>query len=134
MATKPTLKIPKSLAIAADMYYSTKEKRLTMQREVDAIKAEEELLKNHLIDSIPKSDATGIAGKLCRVSVTTKVIGQAADWDAIYAYCAKNRAKGGFALLNKALNQKTIQEIWESGKEVPGVQEFTTVNLSVNKL
>ena len=135
MATKPTaLKIPKSLALAVDLYYSKREERLALQRQVDTIQADETLLKTHLIDNIPKSDATGIAGKLARVSVTTKVIGQPEDWDAIWAYCAKNRTKGGFALLNRALNQKTIQEIWESGKEVPGVKAFTTINLSVNKL
>jgi len=135
MAAKPpALKIPKSLALAVDLYYSKKEERLALQRTVDAIQAEENLLKNHLIDSIPKSDATGIAGKLARVSVTTKQVPQVQDWDEFYAYVAKNVKKGSFALLNRAVNAKAVGEIWENGKEVPGVGAHTVVSLSVNKL
>lgn len=136
MATKKpaALKIPKSIAQAADLYYTTKEKRLALQKEVDAIEAEEKLLKAHLIESIPKSDATGVAGKLVRVSITTKNVPQVADWDKFYEYVAKNRTKGGFALLNKAVNAKAVNEIWDAGKTVPGVDSFTAVSLSVNKL
>jgi len=134
MATKPTLKIPKSLALAADLYYSKREDRLALQRQVDALKEDEEALKNHLIDSIPKSNATGIAGKLVRVSVTSKEVPQVQDWDAFYSYVAKNVKKGSFALLNRAVNAKAVNEIWADGKTVPGVGVFTAVNLSVNKL
>src|SRR6478609_11377872 len=106
MATaKPkALKIPESLAAAADLYYEKREKRLALQREADALEEEEKQIKEHLIANIPKSDATGVAGKLCRVSVVTKERPQVEDWDAFYAHVAKNRAKGGFALLNRAVN------------------------------
>ena len=134
MATKPTIKIPKSLALAVDMYYSKREERLALQRQVDLLAADEALLKSHLIDNIPKSDATGIAGKLARVSVTTKDVPQVQDWDEFYAYVAKNVKKGSFALLNRAVNAKAVGEIWEAGKTVPGVGAHTVVNLSVNKL
>ncbi len=135
MATKPAaLKIPKSLAAVADLYYTKREERLELQRQAAAIEEDEKLLKQHLIDNLPKSQATGVAGKLVRVSVTTKEVPQVTDWDKFYAYVAKNKAKGGFALLNRAVNAKAINEIWDSGKKVDGVGKFTAVNLSVNKL
>jgi hypothetical protein len=135
MATKtPALKIPKSLAAAADLYYSKREERLALERQAAAIQAEETLLKNHLIDNIPKSDATGIAGKLVRVSVTSKVVPQVKDWDKFYEYVAKNRSKGGFALMNKTVNSKAVAEIWAANKTVPGVEGFNALGLSVNKL
>ena len=46
MATKPaTLKIPKTLAAVADLYYTKKEERLALQRQADLIEADEKLLK-----------------------------------------------------------------------------------------
>ncbi len=134
MAKTPVLKIPKSLALAVDMYYSKREERLAKQREVDALEADEKMLKEHLINSIPKSNATGIAGKLCAVSVVQKDIPQVADWDKFYEYVAKNRTKGGFAMLSRSLSATAVKEVWEAGKEVPGVGHFTAVTLSVHKL
>jgi hypothetical protein len=135
MATKSaTIKIPKSLAVCADLYCSTRDARLALQKEVDLLEENEKLLKAHLIDHIPKSDATGIAGKLCRVSVTTKQIPKVDDWDAFYSYVAKNKSKGGFALMNRAVNAKAVAEIWDAGKAVPGVSSFTAISLSLNKI
>lgn len=131
-AKKPV--IPKSLAAAADLYYSTREARLMLDRQATAAKEFESELKQHLIDNIPKSKATGIAGKVCRVSVETKPIPQVKDWDKFYAHIVKNKSKGGFALLNRAVNAVAVKEIWESGKTVPGVDKFNAVTLSVNKL
>jgi hypothetical protein len=126
--------IPSSLAAAADLFYKTREERLALQKEVNAIEEREKILKDHLVRSIPKSEATGIAGKLVRVSVVTKSVPQVEDWDAFYAYIVKTRKKGGFALLNKAVNSASVKEIWDAGKDVPGVTPFNKVELSVNKL
>jgi|SRR6267378_3652796 len=134
MAKPAALKIPKNLAQAVDLYYSTREERLALAKQVAAMEENEKLLKQHLIDNIPKSNATGIAGKLARVSIVPKVVAQVADWDKFYEYIAKNRTKGGFALLNKAVNQKAVQEIWDAKKKVPGVGSFHTATLSLNKL
>lgn len=135
MATSAKMpKIPKSLAAAADLYYTTREARLALERQAEANKEFEAALKDHLINNIPKSDATGIAGKVCRVSVQTKAVPQVSDWDKFYEYVAKNRSKGAFALMNRAVNAKAVKEIWDAGKQVPGVGKFDAVVLSVNKI
>lgn len=132
MAKKFT--IPKSQGAAADLYFSLREKRLALQREAAAVEEQEKLVQAHLIAVIPKSLGTGVAGKLCRVSVQTKPIPQVTDWDKFYAHIAKNKSKGGFALLNRAVNAAAVKEIWDAGKEVPGVGSFNVAKLSVNKL
>lgn len=134
MATTKKPTIPKSLAAAADMYYMVRERRLAMEREAEKEKDFEAALKEHLINNIPKSDATGISGKVCRVSVQTKSIPQVSDWAKFYDHVAKNKSKGGFALLNKAVNAKAVKEIWDAGKTIPGVEAFNAVVLSVNKV
>lgn len=134
MATAKKRVIPKNLAAAADLYYSVRLERLAREKELEAEKEFENLLKEHLINNIPKSEATGVAGKLCRVSINTKTVPVVQDWEKFYEYVAKNRSKGGFALLNRAVNAKAVSEIWDAGKQVPGVGSFNAVTLSVNKV
>ena len=124
-------KIPKALGACADLLYETKNKRLLLQKEVDALAAQEVLLKQHIIDTLPKSEASGVAGKLARVTVVTKVVPQVQDWDAFYKYVKKNSA---FDLLNKALNKAAVEARWENNKTVGGVGSFNAVSVSVNKV
>lgn len=128
------VKIPKSLAACADLYYTKRDARLALQHDVDALEEDEKLLKQHLIDSIPKSDAKGVTGKLCQILAKSKEVGVIDDYDKFIGYVSKNRMKGSFALMTKALNQKAITEIWDNGKEVPGIKHFKAVTLEVHKL
>lgn len=135
MVTKKlALKIPKSIPAAVDMYWEYNQRRLALQREVDAIEVDEKLLKEHLVQTIPKSNSTGVAGKLASVKVVTKDIPTVTDWDKFYAHIAKNRAKGAFALLGRRLSDTAIREIWDNGKTVPGVGHYQAVVLSVSKV
>ncbi len=126
MATT-ALKIPKSLAQVADLYFTTMNARLAKQREADALEAQEKLLKNHLIDNLPKSQADGIKGKLVQVSIEVKQRVDVKDWDAFYAHIKK---KGEFELLNRAPNMKAIKERWEKNVKIPGLEPVDYKTLS----
>lgn len=124
-------KFPKGLGACADKLYQLKQKRLDAQKVVDAFAAEESALKNHIIDNLPKSDASGIAGKLARVTVVTKEVPQVTDWEQLYKYVKKT---GDFSLLQRRVGDAAIKERWENGKEVPGVGHFNAVTISMNKV
>jgi lipid II:glycine glycyltransferase (peptidoglycan interpeptide bridge formation enzyme) len=126
-------KFPDTLGACADLYYTTREKRLAMQREVDEVEALESAVRDHIINNLPKTD-NGAIGKICRVAVKVKPKPVVEDWDKFYEFVSKNRKKGGFALLNRAVNAKATQEYWDAGKKVPGVGSMNVVTLSVNKL
>lgn len=64
---------------------------------------------------------TGVAGKVGRVELKRKEFAIVEDWPKFYANIKK---KGEFDLLNKAVNQRSIKERWDSGKQVPGVGKF----------
>lgn len=128
-----TSKIPATLGACADALYKTREKRLAKQREVDELAAHEAELREHLIKNLPSSDASGIAGKLARVSVTRKRVPTVKDWDALHAYVVKNAKHGAFALLQKRVNPAAVSEIWDAGKALPGVEAFDSLTLSVVK-
>lgn len=131
MATEVKYKFPKALGACADKLFELRNKRLEMQKAVDAVAAEESALKNHIIENLPKSEASGVAGKLARVTVVTKQIPQVKDWDAFYKYVKKT---GSFDLMQKRLTDAAIKERWEAGKEVPGVEHFNAVSVSINKV
>lgn len=131
MAKKePVLKLPKSLGACADLLYQTREKRLTMQKELDKVAKDEAAIREHIINNLPKSD-TGASGKLARVSVVTKQVPQVKDWDKFYAFVKKT---GQFDLMQRRLSDGAIKERWENGKAVPGVEPFGAVSVSLNKL
>jgi hypothetical protein len=137
MSTKPPLfKIPKSLALCADRLYVVKAARLAKEKEAEAFKAEETALREHLIANLPKSDATGVAGKVCRASITSKTVAQATDWDALYAFIVKGYKKnpGIFALLQKRVGDAAVKEMAEAGVKVPGTELIDVPQVSLNKL
>jgi hypothetical protein len=131
MATEVKYKFPKALGACADKLFELRNKRLAEQKKVDEIAAEETALKNHIIENLPKSEASGVAGKLARVTVVTKQVPQVKDWDAFYKYVKKT---GSFDLMQKRLTDAAIKERWEAGKEVPGVEHFNAVSVSINKV
>lgn len=128
---KPKFKFPKALGACADRLFTLREQRLEAQKAVDLLAAEESAIKQHIINTLPKSEASGVAGKLARVTVVTKQIPQVKDWDKLYAHVKKT---GQFELLQRRLTDAAIKERWENGKKVPGVEAFNAVTVSVNKV
>lgn len=133
MLAKPkTYKFPKTMGTCADKLYNLRQKRLDMQKAVDEVAAEEKALKQHIIDNLPKSEASGIAGKTARVTVVTRPEPQVKDQEAFRKYM--NRTKR-FDLANKLRpSAPAIRDMWDEGKDVPGVERFNVVTVSLNKV
>lgn len=128
--------LPKTLAACADQLFIIRTERLKLQQSVAALEARESALREHLIKNLPKSQASGIAGKLARVSVVTKTVVQVTDWDALNAYVLKNGKKnpGVFALYQRRVGDAAVREMWAAGKEVPGTAPLDVPVISMNKL
>ena len=123
--------MPKGLGACADRLFQVRAERLTVQKQVEQLMAEESAIKEHLINTLPKSDASGVSGRLARVTIVTKEIPQVKDWDAFYQYVKKT---GSFDLMQRRLTDAAIKERWEEGKEIPGVEHFHVVSVSINKV
>lgn len=127
----PAFKIPKTIGAVADALFSTREARLALQKEVDALQAQETALREHVINTLPKSESTGAAGKLARVTVVTDQIPQVEDWDALYKYIGRTKS---WELLNRALGKAAAKERLDAGKKIPGVTMMPIVKVSINKV
>ena len=128
---KDEFKLPKTLAACADLLYQTKAARLLLAKQVDDLAKRETLLKDHLIDNLPKGDASGIAGKVARVSVETKVIPKVEDWDKLHTFIKKT---GAWELLGRTISATAVKERWEAKKVVPGVGTFNAFTVSCTKV
>lgn len=125
------MKLPKTIGACADRLYKLKEEKAKAQAAVKKIDDEVKAIKEHVINELPKSEASGVAGKVARVSVVKKEVPSVEDWDAFYKYVSRTKS---FDLLQRRLSAPAIKERWEAGKKVPGVDHFTVVDISLNKL
>jgi hypothetical protein len=124
-------KLPKTVGAAADRLYELKDAKSTLAKQVDAIEEEQTALKNFIIEKLPKSEATGVAGKLARVTVVTKPVPQVKDWDAFWA---KFNKKTDTDMLSRSISKAAVQARLDAGKTVPGVEIFNVVSVSLNKV
>lgn len=124
-------KVPKQLGACADLLYTTREQRYGLQRQVTELEEREKSLKDYIIETLPKSQSTGVAGKLARVAVTTKEVPQAEDWEALQGYIKGHDA---FDLVQRRLNSKAIEDRLEAGEVIPGVAMFKVVSVSIKKV
>jgi hypothetical protein len=125
------MKIPKHLAQVADLYYTTRAKRLDAEKVAKKIEEDEKALKEYLINNLPKSQAGGIAGKICRVEIKKTPVPIIADEKKFYKFAAR---KGNEDLLKHSLNVAAIRERWDEKKVIPGIETFNQVGLSYSKL
>lgn len=129
--SKYVFKAPKTIGACADRLYTLKSEKSKAQAAVDKLDAEEKFIKNHIINTLPKSEATGVAGKLARVTVITAEVPQVKDWTAFYAYVKKTNS---FDMLQRRLSEAAVRERWDSKKAVPGVEAFAVTKVSLNKV
>lgn len=122
--------LPKSLGQCADFYHEVKELRLAMAKEVAIIQARETEISNHIVEKLPVGDKGAIGSKY-KAIVTSTEKPTADDWEAIYDYVHQFDR---YDLLGKSLNAKAVQEMWDNGEKVPGVQKFHAKKLGITKI
>lgn len=132
---RPPLKIPKSLAAVADLAYNLRTERLDEQKVVEAIATDEKKLKEHLINSLPKGEASGVAGKVARASIVKEDIPRIDDEKKLRAAIKKNPKKWGALLAEEVpINMAVLKSMFEEGNVPPGVGKFTVVKVSLTKV
>ena len=115
--------------LAADRDTLREEKR-NLEAQVKVI---DEKLAGNETDIIEIADEMGLdrfaVGKLT-FSISSNVVGNVEDWDAVHAYIKENDA---FYLLQRRLSNAPYKEILDSGASLPGVVPFTKRSLNMRK-
>lgn len=124
-------KFPKSMGACADLLFKLREKRLKLDKEAAAAKAEEQELINYIIDNLDK-DSAGAIGKTHKVKVVTKQKPQIKDFDALSKWVKKT---GRFDVFQRRLSEQAIMDTLAQPKSkgVPGVELFNAITVSLTK-
>jgi hypothetical protein len=117
------------LALLADGYFATRNKRLAMQKEVDKLEEDEKKLKQQVLDGLVANGATAIGGKLVEISLVEKIEPTVSDIAALRAHI---QATGEFDLLYNRINTAAVKERWQVHLVVPGVEGFPVTSLSMH--
>lgn len=120
-----------SIAALADAYGNYREQRLMADKEAAAVKERESACSAALIDNLPKSDATGTAGKSWLVCIVSKSKATLDDFDALWVWATKNKRSD---MLQRRLNEAAVKELWDAGATVPGVGRIEVPTVSLSKV
>jgi hypothetical protein len=120
------------LAAIADEYYSKREERYKIQRELKKMEELEKEMRAHIIEKLAASKGTsGVSGKLASVLLVDKEKIVAEDWALIDAYAVKTKSTD---LYQRRLSDEAVKERWEKGVKIPGIAKMHIQDLSVSKL
>ena len=128
MAAK--MKYPRALGAAIDLLYTQRAARLDAQKAVDLMKEEEAKLADHILNTFTKEELNGSKGQLAVAAIKHTVTINTTDWDAFLAYCVKTKS---WDMLRKQPTVAAVKARWDEGKQIPGVEPFTKIDLSLTK-
>lgn len=123
-ARKPT---PAALI---DQLGALRDQRLAKQKEVDELKKREAELEERILQRFTADELAGVKTDAYAASRSTRVIPTVSDWDTFWRHVLET---GDSSLIQRRVGQKAVQERWEDGREVPGVEPFTQVSLSLRR-
>jgi hypothetical protein len=133
--TKLGAPLPISMGRCADLYHDLRELRLSMEKEVDALKERESEVKEHIIRNLSSSEDTGAAGLRFRAQVVKKPkprLLSETGWGVFTSWVRKNDR---FDMLQKRLSDVAVMDFVEAEKRaVPGTEVILVPDLSVTKL
>ena len=121
----------KELSAKVDDYVALRDERLARQREVDAIKEKEDLLKAELIHELETQKVGSVGGSTHMVKLQVKDKPSAGDWAQVYEYIKRTNS---FDLLQRRLNESAVEARWEEGEKIPGVSKFPVATLSISRI
>ena len=125
------MKMPGTLGGCIDSLYMLRTKRLAVQRQVDALKANEHELTTRILQLLADAEMDGAKGKRATCSVTKLITAQVDDWEKLYKYISQ---EGAYDLLQRRVNDAAYRARLDDGIFVPGTQSFPVEKLSLNKV
>ena len=128
-STKPTTAKPVAAnGAAVDQLIKLREKKRDLEASVKSLEGQIEDMQSQLLEQMEASGTDKLSGKLGTASISTSVVANVEDWDALYPYIAKNKL---WHLLQRRVSDPAYRELLDAGKKVPGVQPFNKKRLNL---
>lgn len=128
--TAKTTKAPTTLlkGTTVDKLVGLRNKKRDLEASVKSLEGQIEELQSQLLEEMETAGVDKFSGKLGTVSISTNVVANVEDWDALYPYIAKNKL---WHLLQRRVSDPAYRELLDAGKKVPGVQPFSKKRLNL---
>lgn len=128
--TAKTTKTPTTLlkGTTVDKLVGLRNKKRDLEASVKSLEGQIEELQSQLLEEMETAGVDKFSGKLGTVSISTNVVANVEDWDALYPYIAKNKL---WHLLQRRVSDPAYRELLDAGKKVPGVQPFSKKRLNL---
>jgi len=105
--------------------------RLAADKDAKRLKSIEVEMKDRILGEMIEQQVGFAAGMDIRVKRKTVNKPQAADWDQVYKYMVDNDAMD---LVQKRLNATAVNDRFEDGITIPGIEFYEVNDLSIGKL
>jgi len=115
----------------SDSLWQLREEKRALDEQVAIIEGKIAAMSEQLMQKLDSEGTEKGAGKHCTVSITSNVVGNVTDWDALNAYIKKT---GYFHLYQRRLSDPAIRELFETKGSVPGVEPFTKRKLNIRSI
>ena len=105
--------------------------RLAADKDAKRLKSIEVEMKDRILGEMIEQQVGFAAGMDIRVKRKTVNKPQAADWDQVYKYMVENDAMD---LVQKRLHERAVNDRFEDGITIPGIEFYEVNDLSIGKL
>lgn len=122
--------IPAGIGPKTDEYMVVRQFRLDMEKEARVVKERETELHKSIMATLDETGENGGVGQAYSVQRVEKDVTNVKDWEPLWAHI---QMTGNFNLMQRRLNDKAAMEVFEDGKELPGVSLEKVATLSFNK-
>ena len=122
---------PPALGSMIDKIWAVREEKRRLEEQAKEASERISELEAQLFEQLEAQGLDKATGSKASVSITTSVVADVQDWDAVWPYIAKTKA---WHLVQRRLSDPAYRELLDMGKKVPGVQPFTKRKLNVRTL
>lgn len=114
-----------------DRLYELRSEKHDLNEKIKLIGEEMSGLESQLFTKLDDEETIKACGKRAGVTITSSVVPNVLDWDAVHQYIVENQA---CYLLEKRLSAAPFRELLQMGTLVPGTEPFEKRSLSLRKL
>ena len=119
-----------NLGILIDSLYATRQQRLDITKQVDALKSMEVELRGQILGILESTGLAKASGQMATCGITTKVEPIVTDWDAVHSWI---RINNRFDLLQKRISAPAWRDLQADDTLVPGTEPTVVTDLSLTK-
>lgn len=114
-----------------DRLFELRSEKSELNDKIKVINIEMEALEASLFDRLDNEETIKACGKNAGVTITTLVVPNVTDWNAVHQYIIEHDA---CYLLEKRISAAPWRELLAMGDKIPGTEPFEKRSLSLRKL